>query len=137
MTKPNDAKDKAQISAFRKAARELGCDESEELFQEGVAVDRQASAEPQAQNTPEAGLIRPLLNDPHFERIIGGCGDVARVSGATPARPIAELSTCNWDGALQRQKNKRYRNHGQDRLCVISTMGLPPQLSEPSNASVF
>jgi hypothetical protein len=29
-------KDKAQVAAFRKAARELGCDESEERFQEAL-----------------------------------------------------------------------------------------------------
>jgi hypothetical protein len=42
MTQPKDAKDKAQITAFRKAARELGCDESEEWFQEALrTVGRQ------------------------------------------------------------------------------------------------
>jgi hypothetical protein len=33
-TQPEDPKKKQQIAAFRKAARELGCDESEERFQE-------------------------------------------------------------------------------------------------------
>ena len=39
MTKtPNDhtKKNKQQIAAFRKAARELGCDKSEERFQEAL-----------------------------------------------------------------------------------------------------
>ena len=31
---PKSTQDKEQITAFRKAARELGCDESEERFQE-------------------------------------------------------------------------------------------------------
>jgi hypothetical protein len=36
-TKTNKpAPDKAQVAAFRKAARELGCDESEERFQEAL-----------------------------------------------------------------------------------------------------
>jgi hypothetical protein len=35
-TKPS--KDKGQVAAFRKAARELGCDENEERFQGAIRI---------------------------------------------------------------------------------------------------
>jgi hypothetical protein len=47
MGKSPKQSDKDQVQNFRKAARELGCDESEELFQEAlrrVAAQKQKTA---------------------------------------------------------------------------------------------
>jgi hypothetical protein len=42
MSKP-DPKAKKQVESFRKAARELGCDESEERFQQALRVIAKAA----------------------------------------------------------------------------------------------
>lgn len=39
---------KAQLAAFRKAARELGCDESEDRFKEALRTVAKAHPQPQS-----------------------------------------------------------------------------------------
>ena len=43
----NPAKDQDQAKAFRKAARELGCDDNEERFQEALRTVAKAKPQPQ------------------------------------------------------------------------------------------
>jgi hypothetical protein len=45
---PKDQKNIEQIAAFRKAANELGCDDSEEMFQD--VLRKLAKAKPQPQS---------------------------------------------------------------------------------------
>jgi hypothetical protein len=43
--------DKSQTAAFRKAARELGCDENEERFQDALRKITKAKPQPQAKKS--------------------------------------------------------------------------------------
>ena len=47
-----------QIVAFRKVARELGCDESEERVQEALGTIEKIEAENEGRKTAEFGLSR-------------------------------------------------------------------------------
>jgi hypothetical protein len=49
-----------QIDEFRKAARELGCDESEERFQEGIADDWET--ENRSARLPNSGPPRSSIS---------------------------------------------------------------------------
>jgi hypothetical protein len=52
---PNPTQDKEQIKAFRKVARELGCDKSEERFQEALRV---VAKQKPKHKEPKASRIR-------------------------------------------------------------------------------
>jgi hypothetical protein len=54
-TKTSRPDDRKQATAFRKAARELGCDDNEERFQEALRTVAKAKPKPQSTKKEKTG----------------------------------------------------------------------------------